>query len=78
MKEFKCECRLCLQRIEFVKHLNILKETGLTDSIQFFEKIYDELMNVGLDNNVNKAVIDGSWPTADEQIAWARLKRKGG
>ncbi len=49
---------------------------GVEEAIKFFEKIYNDLNNVELDNDVNKAIIEGSWPTADENIKWARIRRK--
>ena len=67
-----CECRLCNQREEFVSQLNILRKHGLDDSVKYFEDIYLELMNIGMDNDVNKSIIEGSWPTADLNIKYAR------
>ena len=80
MKQFvrrvslSCECRICLQRAEVVGHLAILEKYELTDQIKFFEDLYLELMSIGLDNDVNKSIIEGSWPTADENIKHAREK----
>ena len=71
-----CECRICLQIKELRKHIDLLKEAGLDDSVKFFEDIYDELMHVGLDNDVNKSIIEGSWPIADENIKTARERYK--
>lgn len=69
-----CECRICKQRKEFVGHLDILRKNGLNDSVNYFEDIYLELMNVSMDNDVNKSIIEGSWPTADENIKYARIR----
>ncbi len=69
-----CDCRICKQRKEFVGQLDILRENGLNDSVTYFEDIYLELMNIGMDNDVNKSIIEGSWPTADENIKYARIR----
>ncbi len=90
MSEFKCECRICERHVEYDLHLTNLQEVipylqepkqnpwpvGVEEAIKFFEKIYNDLNNVEMDNDVNRAIIDGSWHTADEQIKWARIRRK--
>lgn len=92
MNEFICECRICKRHEEYSHHLTNLQEVipylqepkqnawpvGVEEAIKFFEQIYNDLNNVELDNDVNKAIIEGSWPSADEQIKWARIRRKDG
>ncbi len=82
LKEFKCECRICERHEEYSLHLTNLQkkiqEPEIEEAIVFFERIYNDLNNIELNNDVNRAIIDGSWHTADEQIKWARIKRKDG
>lgn len=63
-----CDCRLCRYGREVQAHLNALPEK----QAEFFEDMYMQLMTAELDRDVNQAVINGTWPSADEQIAWAR------
>ena len=72
-----CNCRICEQSREFYKHMDILKAARLGAFAEFFEDIYSELAHVQMDNAVNKAIIDGSWPDADQIIETARAKRNG-
>jgi len=49
MKSGECDCSLCQRSREFVKHLEKVSDK---DAKEFFEKIYDLLLNVELDNQV--------------------------
>lgn len=67
-----CECRLCqlALRIESTiagREVEPMKEMLL--------EVYSLYMSTLLDENWASAVIDGSWPNADEIIAHARKKR---
>jgi len=42
---------------------------------KWMEDFYEKYSNESLDAEVNVAIIEGSWPTADEQIAYAREQR---
>lgn len=82
MSEFKCECRICERHEKYSRQMTNLQkkiqDPEIEEAIEFFENIYNDLNNVELDNDVNKAIIEGSWPTADENIKWARIRRKDG
>ena len=67
-----CECRVCVRHREYSKHITDIKDAGLDGALSFVEEMYDTLNNVELNNNVNQAIIEGSWPTADENIKCAR------
>jgi hypothetical protein len=43
---------------------------------EFMEGFYEQYCNEGLDANVNQAVLDGSWPSAVEQLEEALRKAK--
>ena len=68
-----CNCRICQRHKEFIKHLVSIGDVGLNDAVVFFEGIYEDLAHTEMDRDVKKAVINGSWPSADEQIEFARL-----
>jgi hypothetical protein len=69
MSDFKCECARC---IEFKEFLRIISQLPDADR-KWMETFYEDLDNARLDADVNAAIIDGSWHTADEQI---RLRRQ--
>ena len=64
-----CECQVCKD----IKHL---QDCGVS------EDFIDRWMNEGMDSNVNQAILDGSWPSAVEQLQCAlenaiKLKEQG-
>lgn len=63
-----CNCRVCVYAREVQKHLNDLPKKHA----EFFEDMYNQLVHTEMDRDVNQAIIDGTWPSADEQLAWAR------
>lgn len=75
-----CDCRVCNRHREYELHIKILESAEISEStIEFFEKIYEDLNYVEFDNNVNEAILDGTWPSARqyaEQII-ERLERNG-
>lgn len=54
----KCECQLCKD----IKHL---RDCGVSEGFM------DRWLNQGMDSNVNSAILDGSWPSAVEQLQHA-------
>ena len=44
------------------------------DQRQFFEQMYESLIETQYDLDYYKAIVDGSWPMADEIIARKRRK----
>ncbi|MNC71114.1 hypothetical protein D3C75_1219980 [compost metagenome] len=53
-----CECQLCKD----IKHL---RECGVS------EEFMDRWLNEGMDSSVNASILDGSWPSAVEQLQCA-------
>jgi hypothetical protein len=43
---------------------------------EFMEQFYEQYCNEGMDANVNQAILDGSWPSAVEQLEEALIKAK--
>lgn len=71
-EEHRCQCKICIETREFfaiITHLN-------PDDQEWMENFFEKYTNEALDAEVNVAIIEGSWPTADEQIAYARQQRK--
>ncbi len=74
-----CDCNICRRHVDFKYHIKELETAGLESSIEFFEKIYEDLNYAEMDNNVNQSILDGTWPSARrfaEQII-DRLDRNG-
>lgn len=73
-----CDCDKCTRHREYEDIMKILnsfpEQEGVTVVKGFFERIYSDLNHVEMDNDVNKSIIEGSWPTADENIKHAREK----
>lgn len=64
-----CECQVCKD----IKHL---RECGVSEEFMY------RWLNEGMDSNVNAAILDGSWPSAIEQLQHAlenaiKLKEQG-
>lgn len=72
----KCECRICQQHKELVKHLASVGDAGLNEAVVFFERIYEDLTHAELDRDVNQAIINGSWPSSEEILAGFRTDKE--
>lgn len=80
-----CDCKICRRHKEYERQLYNLNEVvpflqepgGVEEAIEFLEGIYEQLSNIEQDNSVNRAIIEGSWPMADELISIAREKVDG-
>ena len=68
MSDFKCECIRCIELREFWRIISLLPEADR----KWMETFYEDLDNARLDADVNQAIIDGSWHTADEIIRQRR------
>ena len=69
LKNIVCNCKICHRHREFIRHLVSI---GNDDAVVFFEGIYEDLTHAEMDRDVNQAIINGSWPSADERIEFAR------
>ena len=67
----QCECRVCVRSRAFDKHIENLDD----DQRNFFIGLHETLLLVEFDLDISKAVIDGSFLTADKWIEKAREKR---
>lgn len=54
-----------------------MRNAGLDGAADFMEGLLDYICEVEMDHDVAKAIIDGSWPTADEWITRKRHERNG-
>lgn len=65
-----CECKGCIEGARFFK---IIKQLPDEDK-KWMEDFYEIIDHERLDANVDSCIIDGTWPTADEQILHRRSK----
>jgi len=63
-----CNCELCQRDQTFTERLARVPEAERG----YWEGIYTSLLHAEMDRDVNAAVIDGSWPDADDWIKRAR------
>ncbi len=61
----KCNCRFCQlsNRIDKVK-----LDKNTEDLIKMVDELAGLYLNESFDNDYNKAVLNGDWPTAQEQL----------
>lgn len=71
MTKHGCNCDLCNFLREYREHLSHVPE----EHRPFFEELMDMYLGQGEDYDVAQAIIDGSWPTADEWIKDKRVQR---
>jgi len=81
-EERSCNCRICQRNAEFRKFSNLLKkfsnqlkDTGLSDAINFMHDILDDALHAEMDRDYYYAILDGSWSEADDIIEHIRSKR---
>lgn len=55
-----CNCDVCNNNRSHDAHIQMIPESER----QFFEMIYDQLLNTQFDNEYYKAIMEGSWPSA--------------
>ena len=61
-----CDCKVCARHREYKLHIKLLENADLDASIEFFEKIYEDLNHAEMDRAVHKSILDGTWPSARE------------
>lgn len=66
-----CGCDICL----FAGEVDRAKLGTRDDMLAMIDTLYSRYINEGMDRCYAEAIIDGSWPSADEVIAYARQKR---
>jgi hypothetical protein len=66
----KCDCSMCQRTLHFRAALDSVPEKDA----QFWSDIFSALLNAESDRDYYCAIVDGSWPNADELIAKNRLK----
>lgn len=67
-----CKCAVCERNNEFQKKLEELPE----DKRAYFDRLYDILQNVELDNEVHECIMTGVWPSAVCQLERALERAK--
>ena len=69
-----CDCNLCQRTRKFRETLDRVPEADK----KFWNDIYDTLFHAEFDLNYYRAIVEGSWPSADEILARYRAKPSGG
>ena len=80
-----CQCKICVRHREYDEIMSTLDSlrkysSGATQCAQldrvvkFIEETYSSLNHIEMDNDWRRAIIAGTWPSADEQIECAREK----
>lgn len=65
-----CDCLVC----QYSKKVKANLEGLPLEKRQFFEDMYDILLNIEMDRDCYKAILDGTWPNADEVLKSYRNK----
>jgi hypothetical protein len=60
----KCQCKLCLRDREWKIRLQCVPK----ESQEYFENIYEHLLNVETDLNYYESIEEGSWPSSIETL----------
>jgi hypothetical protein len=66
-----CDCKLCVRN----KSVQLAIERLPDDRQQFFSDFFEYVIGVETDLGYYKAIVDGSWPNADEIIKYKRGKK---
>jgi hypothetical protein len=67
-----CECELCQYIREFEKHLEHVPD----EHKEFFNNLLEMYLDVDMDKDYYRCIVEGSWPTADEIIAQYRQPKE--
>lgn len=59
-----CNCKLCLRTQQFRLSLEKVPESER----EFWSNIYSDLFHVEVDRDYYKAIVEGTWPDADQII----------
>lgn len=66
-----CNCRICLRSHRFKEALEKVPD----QEKQFFRDLFSDLYSVEMDRDYYRAIVEGSWPTADEIIRKHRERK---
>jgi hypothetical protein len=66
-----CDCAVCVRSREFeIRVMEVPFEHQ-----EYFRAMYDQLLEVEMNRDYYKVIVDGTWPNADEVIKHIRSKR---
>lgn len=68
----KCNCAVC----SYYERVKSAIDALPTEHQEFFNIMYDDYVHLQSKYNHQRAVIDGSWPNADQIIKHKRMKRE--
>lgn len=66
----ECECKLCARTRQFRLALEKIPE----QEREFWSNLYNHLFDIEVDRDYYKAIVDGTWPNADQIIGHYRQK----
>ena len=66
-----CTCSVCERNRSFQKHL----QNVAPESQDYFLALYDTLLEIEMDRDCYKVIVDGTWPHADEVIKHVRARK---
>lgn len=70
-----CTCKLCIESHHFFDVISTLPNP---EDRKWMEALYEKINYERFDANYNEAIIDGSWPNADDIIEQQRKNNKKG
>lgn len=68
-----CTCKLCVEHKRFFQIIDTIPSA---DDREWIKTVYEQIDDERQDANYNQAIIDGSWPSADEVILHIRNTKK--
>ena len=66
-----CECAVCIRSREFDAQVQGVP----VEHQEYFRAMYDQLMEIEMDRDYYRVIVDGTWPNADEVIKHIRSKK---
>lgn len=67
-----CECAICIRSRSFEDRIQGVP----IEHQEYFRAMYDQLMEIEMDRDYYKVIVDGTWPNADEVIKHVRSKQR--
>lgn len=67
-----CNCDVCKDISIFHTHLAQIPESER----EYFDSLYERILELEMDNDYYRCLVDGTWPEADRVIATRRAREK--
>lgn len=66
-----CECEICARSRLFEDRIQAIP----IEHQEYFRAMYDQLLEIEMNRDYYKVIVDGTWPNADEVIKHIRSKK---